>query len=280
MAHTILLADDSVTIRRVVELTFSDTDIRVESVASGVEALERFRSTRPDLVLADVVMPPPAGYELCRRVKESDRPVPVLLLSGAFEPFDAEEATACGADGHLVKPFESQKLIDQVSSILESGVQAGAIPGPEAAAEGAFDDLVASPDHESGQVPRETTTAETVEDLADAVEGTRASGDAAPASSAADGEVEESPVRVPVLGIERWDGVEVPVQNVAVIDRAPAAERARIDPESIEMIVRAVLDRLSDRVVREIAWEVVPDLARILIRQRIREIEEEERAGS
>jgi CheY-like chemotaxis protein len=244
-------------------------------VASGVEALERFRSTRPDLVLADVVMPPPAGYELCRRVKESDRPVPVLLLSGAFEPFDAEEATACGADGHLVKPFESQKLIDRVASILESGIQAGAMPGPEEAAEGAFDDLVASPDRVAGEAPQGTTAAETVEDLADEVGETAASEENVPESRAADGPA----VRVPVLGIERGEGVEVPVHNVAVTDGAPAA-RAPVDSEAVETIVRAVLDRLSDRVVREIAWEVVPDLARILIRQRIREIEEEERGES
>lgn len=66
MRRTILLADDSVTIRKIVELTFSDTDIRVCSVASGQEALDRLSELRPDLVLADVVMPGPSGYELCR----------------------------------------------------------------------------------------------------------------------------------------------------------------------------------------------------------------------
>jgi CheY-like chemotaxis protein len=118
MAHTILLADDSITIRKVVELSFHGTDIRVESVASGQEALDCLPEMKPDLVLADVVMPGPAGYDLCRRIKESENPVPVLLLRGAFEPFDEDQAEACGSDGHLVKPFETSVLVGTVIRLL------------------------------------------------------------------------------------------------------------------------------------------------------------------
>ena len=118
MRKTILLADDSITIRKVVELTFADTDIHVEAVGTGREALERLDLLRPDLVLADVVMPEPTGYEVCRAVKGSGRPVPVLLLAGTFEPFDLERARDAGADGHLTKPFESRTLVDCVVSLL------------------------------------------------------------------------------------------------------------------------------------------------------------------
>jgi len=96
MPKTILLADDSLTIRRVVELTFSDTPIRVVTVGTGREAIERFAVLRPDLVIADVVMPDPAGYAVCQVVKASDHPVPVILLAGTFEPFDEGLARACG----------------------------------------------------------------------------------------------------------------------------------------------------------------------------------------
>jgi CheY-like chemotaxis protein len=118
MAKTVLLADDSPTIRKIVELTFSDTEIRVEAVAGGTEALDRLANLKPDLVLADVVMPEPTGYDICTRVKESERPVPVLLLAGSFEPFDEERARSCGADGHVVKPFESNLLRDKVYALL------------------------------------------------------------------------------------------------------------------------------------------------------------------
>ena len=104
MPHTILLADDSVTIRRVVELAFQDTDIHVDAVGSGSEAMDRLAASAPDLVLADVVLPSPSGYDLCRAIKRSERPVPVLLLRGAFEPFDERRASVCGADGSVIKP--------------------------------------------------------------------------------------------------------------------------------------------------------------------------------
>jgi CheY-like chemotaxis protein len=118
MSKSILLADDSATIRKVVELTFGDTDFHVEAVSNGVDALDRLEALRPDIVLADVVMPEPAGYEICRRIKASRRPVPVLLLAGTFESFDHEQARACGADGCLLKPFDSRTLRNRVASLL------------------------------------------------------------------------------------------------------------------------------------------------------------------
>src|SRR5262245_47943469 len=128
MKKTILVADDSVTIRKVVELTFHGTDIEVESAGDGREALQRIEALRPDLVLADVIMPDPSGYDLCRSVKRSERPVPVLLLTGTFEAFDAEQARACGADGWVIKPFESRALLERVSALLSEPARAEAAP--------------------------------------------------------------------------------------------------------------------------------------------------------
>ncbi len=80
-------------------------------------------SLRPDLVLADVFMPDPSGYELCRTIKASERPVPVVLLAGTFEPLDPDLARECGADAHLVKPFESETLRDKVQTLLEPPIE-------------------------------------------------------------------------------------------------------------------------------------------------------------
>ena len=118
MTKSILLADDSPTIRRVVELSFSDSDFHVVSVGDGDEALAMIETMQPDVVLADVVMPGPSGYEICRQIKNSDRPVPVLLLAGTFEAFDHDLARSSGADGCLMKPFESRTLVERVSSLL------------------------------------------------------------------------------------------------------------------------------------------------------------------
>jgi len=146
---SILVADDSITIRKVVELTFADTGIRVVSVGSGREALDRFPVLRPDLVLADVVMPEPSGYDVCHAVKTSERPVPVLLLAGTFEPFDPDRARGVGADGHLMKPFESRTLVERVEALLAAPPAAPArpVPPPVPAAEeleGVLDDLAAA----------------------------------------------------------------------------------------------------------------------------------------
>jgi len=127
MSRTILVADDSPTIRKIVELTFTDTEIRVEVADSGSAALDRIDALQPDLVLADVFMPDPTGYDLCRTIKASDRPVPVVLLAGTFEPFDSDLARDCGADAHLVKPFESEVLLEKVRTLLEPPVE----PEPE-----------------------------------------------------------------------------------------------------------------------------------------------------
>jgi DNA-binding response OmpR family regulator len=118
VSKRILLADDSVTIRKVVELTFHDTGLRVDAAASGEEALRLLREAPPDLVLADAVMPAPTGYEICRFVKASARPVPVLLLAGAFEPFDETRAREVRADGWIRKPFESRALVEKVRELL------------------------------------------------------------------------------------------------------------------------------------------------------------------
>jgi CheY-like chemotaxis protein len=102
---TLLLADDSVTIQRVIELTFADEGVRVIAVGDGETAIARMEQERPDIVLADVGMPGVDGYQVARHVKQSPAlaQVPVLLLTGAFEPIDEERARETGCDGVLIK---------------------------------------------------------------------------------------------------------------------------------------------------------------------------------
>ena len=117
---TLLLADDSVTIQRVIELTFADEDIRVIAVGDGETAIKRIDEEHPDIVLADVGMPGVDGYQVARHVKESAAAskARVLLLTGAFEPIDEEQARQTGCDGVLVKPFEPRQLIKTVRDLL------------------------------------------------------------------------------------------------------------------------------------------------------------------
>ena len=117
---TILLADDSITIQKVVELTFSEADYRVICVSTGGQALKKVAEMRPDIILLDVIMPEKNGYEVCEQLKRSPstRGIPVLLLTGTFEPFDKKRADAVGANGHVTKPFESQVLVGKVGELI------------------------------------------------------------------------------------------------------------------------------------------------------------------
>jgi CheY-like chemotaxis protein len=137
MSRRILLADDSVTIQKVIELTFMDDDYEVRAVGNGDEALAMLTALTVDFVIADVHMPGASGYEVCRRSKQLRPEVPVLLLVGTFEPFDEAQARESGADSFLKKPFDSQELLGRVHELLGPAAAAAATaagaPQPEGA---------------------------------------------------------------------------------------------------------------------------------------------------
>lgn len=131
MGKKILLADDSITIQKVIELTFSDEDFDVVTVGNGRLALEKLAEVRPDIVLCDIIMPEKDGYDVCEQIKHNPdfAHVPVLLLTGAFEPFDQERAARAGYDGSLAKPFEPETLIAKVKELLSRAAAHGG-PAP------------------------------------------------------------------------------------------------------------------------------------------------------
>ena len=167
MAHKLLLADDSVTIQKVIELTFADEDITVIAVGDGRQAMQQAVAERPDIVLADVGMPEHDGYEVAAFIKNTPdlAHIPVLLLTGAFEPIDEGRARAARCDGVLVKPFEPQMVINRVKDLIagrppaqaaRSGTAAGfGDPAqPQASVEDYFDQLDAAFTAKEGMAPQ------------------------------------------------------------------------------------------------------------------------------
>src|SRR5229473_3005218 len=137
----ILVADDNSNIQKMVVLALKDQGIDVVAVGNGEAAVRKISDIRPDLVLADVFMPVRNGYEVCQYVKSdpSLAHIPVILLVGAFDPLDEQEAQRVGADGVLKKPFvPPDPLISMVKSALQrAGVahgnaSAAKTPEPEA----------------------------------------------------------------------------------------------------------------------------------------------------
>ncbi|MEK7688764.1 MAG: response regulator, partial [Deltaproteobacteria bacterium] len=120
MSKKILLADDSITIQKVISITFASEDYDLIIVGDGDTAVAKIKEVKPDLVIADVAMPGKNGYEVCELIKKEPglRHIPVLLLSGTFEPLNEKEAKRVKADNHIVKPFESQELIEKVKNLL------------------------------------------------------------------------------------------------------------------------------------------------------------------
>jgi len=115
----LLLADDSVAIRKVIELTFAEEGYDVITVGDGNSAMEKFVEISPDCVIADINMPGMGGYQLCEMIKgdDSTRTIPVILVVGSFEAFDPGEASRVGADHYFTKPFQS--LRDVVAKVGE-----------------------------------------------------------------------------------------------------------------------------------------------------------------
>ncbi len=130
MSKKLLLADDSITIQKVIQITFAHEDYDLTITDNGDAALAKARELKPDLVMADVYMPGKNGYELATAIKQDPalQNTPVLLLAGSFEPFDEEKARSCQADAWIEKPFESQNLIDKVAELLSSAPSAAPEP--------------------------------------------------------------------------------------------------------------------------------------------------------
>ncbi|MBI5893990.1 MAG: response regulator [Deltaproteobacteria bacterium] len=129
MPKKILLADDSVTIQKVVSLILASDEYELISVSDGESAIAKINEIKPDLIMADVVMPNKNGYEVCDFVKKTPalRHIPVMLLAGTFEPLNEEEAKRVGIDDSIVKPFESQEFINKVNSLLSRAVQEASV---------------------------------------------------------------------------------------------------------------------------------------------------------
>lgn len=351
----LLLADDSATIQKVIDLTFADEGVRVVTFGNGQDAIDQLLEVQPDIVLADVFMPARNGYEVCEYVKTNEKlkHIPVMLLVGSFEPFDEAEARRVGADDILTKPFQSiRRLIDRVGALVTSPpvekesptAELPKVAEPEEELMDTYDLEVTTADtlpleqalidHEEQKVeqpvaateslPREETmTTEKRDDsqsdsdvLLDIgeFEPVHASSDddfvldlddepaqvetpayaaAAPMRMFVEPEVKEAVAAVsgyestyqphssfadtqefasemPEVAVAEPEPVVAEVEPVAApVASSPAVATGQLTPEMIDVIARRVVEMMSDKVVREIAWEVVPDLAELLIKEQL-----------
>lgn len=315
MTRTILLADDSVTIQKVIELTFMEEDYEVVAVGNGDEALETLEEITPDFVIADVHMPGASGYEVAKHSKSLRPEVPVLLLVSTFEPFDEEEAERSGCDAFLKKPFDSQelqRLVEDLSAEARGeapteeeaadeaawGAPLGEEPAPlgeepaeeagamETPAESAEEERRAEPFSiglDEGEEPPPTR----VEPPPEAVGSTAGE---EPADAPGEAWASQAEPEVFELEPEDFEGAEEvsepelatdagtvesppPAAPAATVGGDAAPSASPLSDEDVDRVARRVVELLGEKPVRDVAWEVVPDLAEMVIRARIQELE-------
>jgi len=246
MKRTILLADDSPTIRRLVRQTFADGNYEIVEVSNGEAAIKRLDDLKPSIVLADIYMPGKNGYEVCSHVRNHPTlgDIPVVLLVGAFDAFDEEVARQSGATANITKPFEPGALIELVKSLVP--VEEEPEPEPVQMPVQMIDeeDRVAEPEPEIDLKLEEETPAPAPEPTPVPV----------PPSSA-------PPASEDLLGLE------------TIFKDEPEAAGG-ITEEDIDRIADRVIQRLSAQVIESIAWDIVPDITEKIVREELKRIDE------
>ena len=118
-ATRVLVADDDADIRDLVEFKLSQAGYAVQAVPDGLAAWEAFAADPPALAVLDVMMPGLSGFDVLRRIRESDHPrVPVLMLSAKSRDSDVDTGFAIGADDYVIKPFSPRELLHRVNGML------------------------------------------------------------------------------------------------------------------------------------------------------------------
>jgi CheY-like chemotaxis protein len=274
----VLLADDSITMQKVVELVLSGEGFDVISVANGEEALAAIRESHPDIVIADIEMPVLNGYQLSEKIKAdpATRSIPVILLASAFDTLDEELTAASGADDTLVKPFESEDLLEKISALLYGRARQAE------SAEEAAEEVLEAEEVPGGQGEEELWAVEGL-DLAEEVE-------AEPIE-----EITEEAIEVAIPEREA-PAPEQRAQEAQPEERAaPAAEErppAGAGGEDLSEVLReAALKRLDEMLgavdlralllqalepsikdaVEKVLWEITPELVERLLRETLRE---------
>lgn len=117
MKH-ILLVDDSATMLMSIKSALEIAGFRVSTASDGVQALERIKTARPDLMITDINMPRMDGIELIRQARAIMRFTPILTLTTESQQAKRDEARKLGATGWLVKPVAAAELVKVIKQVL------------------------------------------------------------------------------------------------------------------------------------------------------------------
>jgi CheY-like chemotaxis protein len=266
MRRTILLADDSPTIQRLVGQTFADGNYDVIAVSNGEAAIKRFEESQPDVVLADIYMPGRSGYEVCAYVRAHATlgATPVILLVGAFDAFDEATATQAGASASITKPFEPRALIEMVQSALANApVRERPEKKAEPAAKPVSDAVVVAPAITQAPPPSAPVPAPPSASVTPAPTLSLAA--VAPALPSA------APAPKPASATPAPESDILGLSAIFPTDSPRSA--SEIGDSEIERIAERVMKKLSSQAVQQVAWDVIPEIAEMVIRESLKKPE-------
>ncbi len=116
-AQKIMICDDQIMIHETLGIYLENEGFEYISAMDGEEALQKYVSERPDLIILDIMMPKLSGTEVCRRLREKSR-VPIIMLTAKGEEIDRILGLELGADDYIVKPFSAREVVARVKAVL------------------------------------------------------------------------------------------------------------------------------------------------------------------
>jgi len=242
---TLLLSDDSLTVQRLIAVTFADQGIEVTAVGDGEQAIARITQQCPDIVLASIGTPKRTGYDVAAFMKSSPElsATPVLLLAAAFEPVDDVRAAQMRCDGGLVKPLDPQLVVARVTELLRSRA-ASSVPLPKPIAPAVL------------PLTERAGTADDYFARLDAAFAQRAAVRSA----------------LPVDEVGTVPTVDAVLQPAVPPPAGQPAATPLVTDALIDEVTRRVAERLGTAALREVMADVVADVAERLIREEIARI--------
>jgi CheY-like chemotaxis protein len=266
VAVNILVADDSVTMRRILELTFQGEDARVTTVESGEAVVRKATELNPDIVFADLSMSGMDGYAIANAIKTSPglERTAVVVMASQKHPYDEDKGRASGVDDHILKPFDTQHVIDRVKQVLNkarvmpasAGARPAAAPAVPAAAAKIGTKTIAF-----GKPPAAANAP-----MAAAAPARPQVAAAAPAYAASPA----AAAVAPAMAAAKQQPAIAPVASAVAIASSDLEHKLNGLGLTAEQVA-AVLS-LSREVVERVVWEVVPDLAETIIKEEIRRL--------
>lgn len=290
MPVTILVADDSATMRSILEMTFAGEDARVVAVDGGAAALEKALDLRPDIVIADLSMEMD-GYEVARAIKSGLPGTAVVVLASQHTPYDEAKGRDAGVDDHIVKPFDTQNVIDKIHR-LAAAPRAVAAAVPAAAPAHPYRDSqlsagrggttpFAAPPVPPSRPAAPVMPAGTVTAPKPGMPRTTVAFGSAPAaprpvvavSAPAPIAAPRPPVMaVPVPAFIAPTPTPAVTRPAAVVEAATSAMSSKLAGLGLTAQQAEAVLALSREVIERVVWEVVPDLAETIIREELKRL--------